>query len=522
VNRWFARLLGADGAEPLARPRPPTVRRQVEGVTVALIVILGLHFLAGNVLRIPNLGLPFFFLIIAVTLWSGLWAGIVTTALMTAYVWLVYELKLHPYGLNSVYGPISVAHPRNPSGDVRGTAIAFLFWSLLVGLLQNRLRRAAIREYDAQANLRASQAMQELIVDSSLDAVIVMSEDGKITHWNPYAESLFGWTEEEALGRSLAETIVPPELRPALRRELTCFFQTGSSRLLGKRLELIVLTKSGGRLTVEASIVPHRRDDGFLFIGCLRDISERKRSEAAIREMNALLEQRVAERTQQLEEANAELTGFNYSVSHDLRTPLRGIIGNSRLLVEDAGDQLDEESQDRLKRVEKAALKMSDLIESLLQFARVGQVSLKETQIDLSAMTESLVEELQESKEGCASVQSGMVVRGDPELIRLVMLNLLENAWKYVCRSEAPRVEVGQLPDGRFFVRDHGIGFDMQYVDKVWQPFERLHRDADYSGTGIGLANCRRIVERHGGTMDAESEPGVGTTIYFTLPAAHP
>jgi signal transduction histidine kinase len=314
------------------------------------------------------------------------------------------------------------------------------------------------------------------------------------------------------------ETIIPPENRKAHLDDLRRFLETGEHPFYGKRTEMTTVTKAGERLAVEASVVPHKRDSGFLFIGFLRDISERKRSEEAIREMNAMLEQRVAERTEQLEKANAELTGFNYSVSHDLRTPLRGIISNSRLLVEDAGDRLDPESKDRLKRVEKAALKMSDLIESLLQFARVGQVSLKKTEIDLSALAETLVAELQTSHGGTATVQPGMVVRGDPELIRLVMLNLLENAWKYVCKGDSPHVEVGRTEDGRFFVRDHGIGFDMQYVDKVWQPFERLHRDADYPGTGIGLANCRRIVERHGGKMDAESAPGVGTTIYFTLP----
>lgn len=517
MNRWLARLLGADGAERTTRPRPPTVRRQLEGILATVVVILALHLFSNKVLVIPNLGLPFFALTIGITIWSGIWVGLIAAGLMTAYVWAVYEFKLPPYWSTSVYGALSPVHPRDTLRDIRGTAISFTIWALIAGFVQIRLRRAAVREYDARASMRASQAMQELIVASSLDAVIVMTEDGKITHWNPHAERLFGWSEAEALGLSLFETIILPERRQAHLDAMRHFLATGEHSFYGKPTELTTVTKSGERLTVEVSVVPHKRDNGYLFIGFLRDISERKRAEQSIREMNAMLEERVAERTQQLEEANAELVGFNYSVSHDLRAPLRGIIGNSRLLVEDA-EGLDEESLDRLKRVEKAALKMSDLIESLLQFARVGQIALKEERIDLSEMAESLVAELQASKGGEATVQEGMVVHGDTDLIQMVMLNLLENAWKYVCPGEAPHVEVGRLDDGRFFVRDHGIGFDMQYVDKVWKPFERLHRDSEYEGTGIGLANCRRIVERHGGTMEAESAPRVGTTIYFTLP----
>lgn len=509
------------------RPRPLDIQRQLSGVLVALAAIVGLDLYSAYIHVIPNLGGLYFILIIGLSLWSGAWSALGATVLLAGNIWLIYHFDVWPYGSTSVYGPINAGHTRNVSRDVAGTVLIFTFYSLVIGVTRDRFRSVRIREFDARqsaelakSGLRTSEEMRQLIVDSSLDALIVMRQDGVIDYWGPNAESLFGWDESEVLGRSLADILVPERHKDAHRAGLRHYLETGEGPILGRRLELNAMTKDGSEISVEASIVAHHREEATIFIGFLRDITERKRSEEAIRELNAGLESRVAERTEQLQRANEELTGFNYSVSHDLRAPLRGIVGNIRILLEEAEGKLDPESGIRLRRIETAALKMSDLIESLLQFARVGQVGLKEKEIDLTGMFEGVASELRSSREGQVIVHPGMTTYGDPEMLRLVVLNLLENAWKYVPPGAAPMVEVGQMEDGTYFVRDQGIGFDMQYVDKIWEPFERLHRDSEYPGTGIGLANCRRIVRRHGGTMEAHSEPGKGTTILFTLPGS--
>lgn len=513
------RLLEAWQVARKRRPKAPDLQRQLTGLLVASVVIVGLDLFSAGIHFIPKLGTLYLILVVGLALNTGFWSAAGATVLLTAHVWLVHRFHIPPYGDSSVYGPITAKHPINVSRDLLGTVVLYGFFAMVIGITKDRFRKIRIREYDAKSGLRSSEELRQLIVDSSLDAVVVVRGDGRIDHWSPNAEALFGWSEPEVLGRPLVEVVVPTAFRASLQSTLAQYAETGEGRFLGRRLELTGLTKGGVEIAVEASIVAHRRENETLFIGFLRDITERKRADEAIRELNARLEERVVERTKQLEQANEELTGFNYSVSHDLRAPLRAIVGHSRILLEEAPETLDAESRVRLKRVEMAALKMSDLIESLLQFARVGQVALREREVDLTALAENVAAELKAMRAGEVLVQQGMKAFGDPDMLRLVVLNLLENAWKYVSPDASPRVEIGQTADGTFFVRDHGIGFDMQYVDKIWEPFERLHRDTDYPGTGIGLANCRRIVRRHGGRMDAHSSPGEGTTIFFTLPS---
>jgi signal transduction histidine kinase len=231
--------------------------------------------------------------------------------------------------------------------------------------------------------------------------------------------------------------------------------------------------------------------------------------------MNEELERRVTERTAELEAANREMEGFTYSISHDLRAPLRAIVSSSRMLEEDFGPQLTPEANALLERQRSAALKMATLIEDLLNFSRIGRQEIRKRAIDLSALAADVVEEY---GEGCSvEVQPGMEFQGDPALIRLVLQNLIENACKYSPGGGRVRVGTVQTDEGlAYFVADQGIGFDMQYAERIFRPFERLHRDGEFEGTGIGLANVRRIVERHGGKVWAESTPGQGSTFYFT------
>ncbi len=226
----------------------------------------------------------------------------------------------------------------------------------------------------------------------------------------------------------------------------------------------------------------------------------------------------------ELERKNRELEAFSYTVSHDLRAPLRSIDGFSLALLEDCGDRLDGQGQDHLRRIRAAARRMSDLIDDLLELSRVGRWELLRQQVDLSALARDVVGELRQSAPERAArvvVQDGLVVDGDPRLLRVVLENLLGNAWKFTGKVAEPMIEVGadetQAP-ATYFVRDNGAGFDMAHVGQLFAPFRRLHSAADFSGTGIGLATVQRIVERHGGRVWAEGEVGRGATVSWTLP----
>jgi light-regulated signal transduction histidine kinase (bacteriophytochrome) len=236
-----------------------------------------------------------------------------------------------------------------------------------------------------------------------------------------------------------------------------------------------------------------------------------------LRDLNATLEVRVAERTRELEAANEELLAFNHSVSHDLHAPLRAIVANTRMLCQDAEGVLDERLFERLRRTEENALKMGRLMDDLLSYSRLGKAAIRMARVDVSALASRIGADVSLRTPGKIEVQPGICVEGDPEMIEIVLRNLIENAWKYVDAGVPPIVEVGMTGDGAVFVRDHGIGFDMKYIDQVWEPFARLHSSREYPGSGIGLANSKRIIQRHGGRLWAESAPGKGTTFYFVL-----
>jgi PAS domain S-box-containing protein len=266
-----------------------------------------------------------------------------------------------------------------------------------------------------------------------------------------------------------------------------------------------------------------RRADGKGFtglIGTSQDITERKRREEQLRKLNEELDTMVQERTSELMQANEQLQGFTYSVAHDLRQQIRGISANASMLMIDAAEHLDSENQETLVRLAGNAKRLATLVDDLLTYARLGKQEPNLLPVDLSALAEEVAAYLIERgscKQGTRfRVTPGMSARGDQVMLRIVLENLLENAAKYSSKRDAPVIEVGAEGDA-FFVRDNGIGFDMRYADKLFQPFERLHRENEYSGTGIGLANVKRIVEKHGGRVWAEGAPGEGATIYFSL-----
>ncbi|MBK7294673.1 MAG: DUF3365 domain-containing protein [Holophagaceae bacterium] len=253
------------------------------------------------------------------------------------------------------------------------------------------------------------------------------------------------------------------------------------------------------------------------------EVQERLRAETEVRDLNRSLERRVEERTTQLQSANRELDAFSYSVSHDLRAPLRAIDGFSRALEEDCGAKLNEQEIDYLKRIRRGCGRMGDLIEDLLKLSRSARREIEPRDLDLSQLVEEIAHELHEGTPGSKAeftIQPDLRGRGDAALIRSVLENLLGNAFKFSSKAPAPRIEFGSMSlDGRrtFYVRDNGVGFDMAYADKLFGAFQRLHTTEEFPGTGIGLATVQRILQRHGGTIRAESMPGQGSTFIFTL-----
>jgi PAS domain S-box-containing protein len=376
----------------------------------------------------------------------------------------------------------------------------------------------------AEAALRRSEARHRAILEAALDCIITMDRDGRVIEFNPAAERTFGYSQNDVLGRPLAELIIPADLRRAHRDGLARHRATGERTVLGRRIEMRALRAGGDEFPVELAITKIQGDGDELYTWYLRDITERKESEDALRRMNLELEQRVTQRTAELQAAAAELEAFSYSVSHDLRAPLRSIDGFSQALVEDAGPVLTDETRRHLDRIRNATQRMGQLIDDLLQLSKVSRGDMARETVDLGELATRVATELNRRSGGHSpilTVAPRLGAMGDPRLLRILLENLLDNAWKFTTGQPNAQVEIGsaEAPEGStiFFVRDNGVGFDSAYAAKLFAPFQRLHAASDFPGTGIGLATVRRIVQRHGGRVWADGSPGHGVCVSFTL-----
>jgi PAS domain S-box-containing protein len=377
------------------------------------------------------------------------------------------------------------------------------------------------RDITERKRLEEALSLSAAIVECSDDAIIGKTLEGIITSWNPGAERLYGYTAAEIVGRSIS-LLLPPERHDEVPEILARLRQ-------GERVdhsETVRVRKDGGRLDMSVTVSPIQDSAGNV-IGAstiARDITERKRAEEEIRQLNETLEARVLERTAQLAEANKELESFSYSVSHDLRAPLRHMSGFVDLLRKRAAPSLDETSLRYLKTIAEAAKQAGVLVDDLLAFARMGRVEMRRTVISMAQLAQEVRRELTPETEGRAIVwKIGPLpeVQGDPAMLRLALGNLVANAVKYTRTRPEAEIEIGSTPSGPevvFHVRDNGVGFDMRYRDKLFGVFQRLHGSEEFEGTGIGLANVRRIIQRHGGRTWAEGVVDGGATFYFSLP----
>jgi len=377
-------------------------------------------------------------------------------------------------------------------------------------------------------NLREREELIRLSFQNSAIGKALVAPDGTWLSANKSLVRMLGYTESELLKTDFQTITYPDDLEtdPAyvqamLRGEINVY-----------HMEKRYFHKSGDIIWsyLSVSLVRDSHGEPLFFISQIQDITERKRIEFENQQLNLQLKEQLALRGQQLDTASGALQGFAYSVSHDLRTPLRAMSGFSQALVDEYGDKLDDTAGDYIMRINRAASNMAELIDSLLRLSRTSFGELNVVTLDLTAMVKRVVENyrsVEPDYDVTVKVAPGLRGQGDLRLIGSVLDNLIGNAWKYTHRVDNPVIEFGseetESPDksGKrihaFYVRDNGVGFDMAYADKLFRPFQRIHNDVDFEGTGVGLASVQTIINRHGGRIWAFGENGKGATFYFTL-----
>jgi PAS domain S-box-containing protein len=401
---------------------------------------------------------------------------------------------------------------------ITGNALAFGAVSFITTRAASRLEAAG-----AQAQQAARQLHTDLmaLIDNTSAVIYMRDLEGRYRLINREYERLFDVRRENILGKR-DHDLFPAEVADSFRANDLAAVERG----FPIQMEETAPGDDGPHnyITVKFPLI-----DGagrpYAVCGISTDITDRTRAEAEVRRLNAELEGRVRERTAELEASTLELDAFAYSVSHDLRAPLRSLDGFSQVLLDDYGDVLDDTGKDYLGRLQANAGRMAQMIDDLLDLSRASRVELSRRDVDLAEIARSVVAELREGDPDRADtttviIADGLHGAGDPHLLRLVLMNLIGNAWKFTAKRAAATVEVGASDsDGErvYFVRDNGAGFNMEYAGKLFEPFQRLHTRGDFDGSGLGLAIVQRILRRHGGRIWASGEPDHGAVFYFTL-----
>jgi PAS domain S-box-containing protein len=375
-------------------------------------------------------------------------------------------------------------------------------------------RADALASRMSESYRRSEQRFRNAMEYSAIGKALLDSH-GSIVEANPSLARILGTTQEALVGQALGEQFADAD--DPLRTGQMQSLQDGVYRTT-KRLR-----RSDGEVRhAQLTFAPVPGEVGQDVVGLVQveDVTERLRAEAQVRALNRTLEARVSVRTRELTQANEELESFAYSVSHDLRAPLRSIEGFSRLLRERYGDALDDTGRAYLERVRNASARMDDLIDAILKVSRIGRSELKPRTTDLSRLAQEIVAELREQEPGRqveVLIEPGLVAWADPALARNLLQNLLDNAWKFTASTDAAHIRLYR-DDHAFVVEDNGAGFDPNYANKLFRPFQRLHQQQEFAGHGIGLATVRRVLERHGGSIRAEGKPGEGARFVFVFP----
>jgi len=405
----------------------------------------------------------------------------------------------------------------------------------------------------AEAELRASETRFRALLESAPDAMIITDQQSRMQLVNAQAEKLFGYDRTEMVGQPV-EMLMPASLAGKHRQHRAAYAHSPRLRGMGVGLDLKGVRKDGTEFPVEISLSPIQTGEGVLVAAAIRDVSERKRYEtrlaqlnqdlqvtneelnAANEELNANVEELAAagekiqeysgaleEKNGQLEQTNADLEAFSYSVSHDLKSPLRSVLSFTDIFEEEYGASLDAEGRRLLRIVMDNARLMNELIEALLDFSRLGRTAVRKEAVNMHRLVNNLLVDLLADREPkpVVTVQPLGVAWADYQLIRQVWQNLLSNAIKFSAVRPEPRIEVGYqrvAGEEQFCVRDNGVGFNPAYSGELFGVFKRLHTAEGFSGAGVGLAICQRIIAGHGGRIWAEADEGQGATFYFTLP----
>ena len=407
-----------------------------------------------------------------------------------------------------------------PDGSVRWVQLSGVVESddqgarQMLGICQDITDRRRIEDEN-----RAAAAYNRSLIEASLDPLVTIDPQGAITDVNSATERATGYSRAELLGTEFSGYFTAPDTARAGYEQV---FRDGTVR----DYPLELRHRDGHTTSVLYNASVYREPSGGVLgvFAAARDITAQRAAEAEVQAINAELEARVAQRTAELERANSSLEAFSYSVAHDLRAPLRALSGYSDALLEDYGDRLEETGRGYLGRIEAASEQMASLIDDLLQLSQVSRADMNLEPVDLSAEAAAIAAALASRDPGRRvrfAITDGVRVTADRSLIRSVVQNLLENAWKFTARRDGAVIEFASTAaeDGGvcYYVRDNGAGFDPAYAGKLFKPFERLHAVTEFPGTGIGLASVARIVERHGGRVWAQGAVDRGATFYFTL-----
>jgi PAS domain S-box-containing protein len=370
-----------------------------------------------------------------------------------------------------------------------------------------------------EEELRSASLYARSLIEASIDPLLTIGQDGKITDVNNSTEQVTGHIRKELIGTDFSDYFTEPGKAQSGYKQV---FQDGSVH----DYPLSIRHTSGKITDVLYNATVYRNEAGEIrgVFAAARDITELKQAEDEIKKLNAELEQRVIERTSQLEAANKELEAFSYSVSHDLRAPLRAVHSYTNILIEEYEKLLDDEGKRICGIISSSATQMGELIDDLLSFSRIGRSEVKHGILDMKSLVNSVINEIYgEKSKDRANLKLGKLSKayGDLNLIKIVWTNLISNAIKYSSKEASSEIVISSSQEYHtvtYSVKDNGVGFDMLYVHKLFGVFQRLHSESEFEGNGVGLAIVQRIILKHGGKVWAEGEVGKGATFFFSLP----